>query len=96
MAQLNRDELIEKIARTLAEVHHHDISNAINKTEGYVEDHWEEFIYPAEQVLKALGEYLPDVIEYHNQIYKDSAIRFECGSTAYDLYTQLKNMCEGK
>lgn len=46
--------------------------------------------------LDALIEALPDLLEYHNEIYKDSRVIIEHGATAVELYNQLKDLNKEK
>ena len=94
MTQINRDELIEKIAKAI-----HSENMNVGAT-------WEkvkvktQFLNQAEAALKAIGGYLPSGGGYYiatnlpRQIEPREAVFV--GINEAELYTQFKNICEGK
>lgn len=97
MKDIARKELIETAAKAM--LRYNNFSEGCARL-GTFEEVWEiskhHWLEMAEAALKAIGWYLPDVITRHEELYGDRAYKIECGSTAYDLYTKFKNICEGK
>lgn len=103
---MNREELMEKIARAIYDNSQPYTDDAKKKIEfgDYNTILWDELYEQAEAVLKAIGEYLPSgrerptVVEKFNPPLQDGTFeqvsRFPDNRQA--LYTQFKNACEGK
>ena len=92
MTQINRDELIKKIAKAIHKKRNGVFSENLLRNDPRIIEAYQQ---DAEAALKAIGDYLPPVKHGYPHKY-DSWEAMEAGLHNEQVLSQFKNICEGK